>query len=185
MRTPMKLVAVPLVSASLLLSSCGGASTTTTTSGGAASTAVAGSTATDAAASCPTENTQAFAKTRFVTNLGLATGAFYQWIYKPYQKGTFQKGASGRTFALVKAGAAGLFAGKQLKDATNNVKADPTLCKVFITPMTQIQEQLGGLADKLRSGDTAAVTGLAGSMTELTDLAKTKGIEIVPKEANV
>ncbi|MGC5409957.1 hypothetical protein ACPXCX_40380, partial [Streptomyces sp. DT225] len=42
---------------------------------------------------------QKWAKTRFVANAGLAAGATYQWIVKPYRAGKFKKGADGRTFA--------------------------------------------------------------------------------------
>ncbi len=184
MRKSTSLIAVPVLSASLLLTGCGSGKTTTTSGGAAASSSVAGSTATTAS-QCPTDNTQSFAKTRFVTNVGLASGVFYQWIYKPYQAGKFTKGADGRTFALVKAGLAGAFAAKQLKDATNNVKSDPTLCKVFITPMTKIGDQLSSLTDKIKGGDTAAITGLAGSMTELEGLAKKNGMDIVRQEQNL
>ncbi|MYV59419.1 hypothetical protein GTW37_07565, partial [Streptomyces sp. SID4931] len=38
---------------------------------------------------------QRLAKTRFVANAGLAAGATYQWIVKPYRAGTFKKGAEG------------------------------------------------------------------------------------------
>lgn len=58
---------------------------------------------------------QKLAKTRFVANAGLAAGATYQWIVKPYRNGKFKKGADGRTFALVKAGLAGAFAYNRLK----------------------------------------------------------------------
>ncbi|MFJ2115682.1 hypothetical protein ACIOEX_27985, partial [Streptomyces sp. NPDC087850] len=43
------------------------------------------------AATSPAEK-QKFAKTRFVANAGLAAGATYQWIIKPYKKGKFKKG---------------------------------------------------------------------------------------------
>jgi hypothetical protein len=43
--------------------------------------------------SCPTSNTKSFAKTKFVLHAGLAFGAFHRYLYKPYQAGTFNKGA--------------------------------------------------------------------------------------------
>lgn len=73
------------------------------------STAAAGSSAssggTDAAASCPTSNTRSFAKTRFVGDVGLAIGTFHRYLWKPYQAGSFKKGANGRIKALLKGGA--------------------------------------------------------------------------------
>ena len=55
------------------------------------------------------------AKTKFVLHAGLAFGAFHRYILEPYRAGAFRKGAPGRTKALVKAGAAGLFAYRELK----------------------------------------------------------------------
>ncbi len=85
------------------------------------------------AAATPSPSTSAekqkFAKTRFVANAGLAAGATYQWIVKPYREGKFKKGAKGRTFALIKAGLAGAFAYNRLKAAAENAKGDPLLSK--------------------------------------------------------
>ncbi|MFD7627663.1 hypothetical protein ACFV7Q_16765 [Streptomyces sp. NPDC059851] len=94
---------------------------------------------------------QKFAKTRFVVNAGLAAGATYQWIVKPYRAGKFKKGAKGRTFALIKAGLAGAFAYNRLKAAVNNAKGDPLLSKALV-PLTAGIESLKGLATKVRSG---------------------------------
>ncbi|MFF4320202.1 hypothetical protein [Streptomyces sp. NPDC001568] len=107
------------------------------------------------AAATPTPTTpaekQKFAKTRFVANAGLAAGATYQWIIKPYQAGKFKKGASGRTFALIKAGLAGAFAYNRLKAAADNAKGDPLLSKAM-GPLTAGIESLKGLGTKLRKG---------------------------------
>ncbi|MFD8979051.1 hypothetical protein [Streptomyces sp. NPDC059564] len=100
--------------------------------------------------STPAEK-QKFAKTRFVANAGLAAGATYQWIIKPYQAGKFKKGAKGRTFALIKAGLAGAFAYNRLKAAAENAKGDPLLSKA-IGPLTAGIESLKGLGSKLRKG---------------------------------
>lgn len=182
MRKSISLVAVPLVSASLLLSGCGGSTKTTTTAAASSTVSSTASSTAAATADCPTDNTQAFPKARFVTNLALGSGAFYQWIFKPYQAGKFAQGADGRTMALIKAGLAGAFAAKQLKDATNNVKSDPTLCKVFIGPLTALQNQVDGLGDKIKSGDLAAVTGAATGIDDLLKTAKNNGIDVTPDE---
>ncbi|MFD8633404.1 hypothetical protein [Streptomyces sp. NPDC059533] len=107
------------------------------------------------AAATPSPSTSAerqkFAKARFVANAGLAAGATYQWIIKPYQAGKFKKGAKGRTFALVKAGLAGAFAYNRLKAAVTNAKGDPLLSKA-VAPLTAGIESLKGLSTKLRKG---------------------------------
>ncbi|MER5499774.1 MULTISPECIES: hypothetical protein [unclassified Streptomyces] len=95
---------------------------------------------------------QKFAKARFVSNAGLAAGATYQWIVKPYRAGKFKKGADGRTFALVKAGLAGAFTYNRLKAAAVNAKGDPLLSKA-IAPLTAGIESLKDLGAKLRRGE--------------------------------
>ncbi|MCX4693575.1 hypothetical protein [Streptomyces sp. NBC_01408] len=99
---------------------------------------------------------QKFAKTRFVANAGLAAGATYQWIVKPYRAGKFKKGAKGRTFALIKAGLAGAFAYNRLKAAAENAKGDPLLSKAMV-PLTAGIESLKGLGSKLRKGQAGDV----------------------------
>ncbi|MEU4096127.1 hypothetical protein [Streptomyces sp. NPDC026673] len=95
---------------------------------------------------------QKLAKTRFVANVGLAAGATYQWIVKPYRAGKFKKEADGRKLALVKAGLAGAFAYNRLKAASENAKGDPTLAKLM-APLTAGIESLKDLPNKLRSGE--------------------------------
>ncbi|WP_335932047.1 hypothetical protein [Streptomyces sp. PTD5-9] len=97
---------------------------------------------------------QKLAKTRFVANAGLAAGATYQWIVKPYRAGKFKKGADGRTSALVKAGLAGGFAYNRLKAATANAKGDPLLSKA-VAPLTSGIDSLKGLGEKLRRGQAS------------------------------
>lgn len=97
---------------------------------------------------------QKLAKTRFVANAGLAAGATYQWIVKPYRAGKFKKGADGRTLALVKAGLAGGFAYNRLKAATANAKGDPLLSKA-VAPLTSGIDSLKGLGEKLRRGQAS------------------------------
>lgn len=112
--------------------------------------AAAAATASPSASSA--EEKQKFAKTRFVANAGLAAGATYQWIVKPYRDGKFKKGAKGRKFALVKAGLAGAFAYNRLKAASENAEGDPLLSKA-VGPLTAGIDSLKGLGSKLRKGD--------------------------------
>jgi hypothetical protein len=174
-----------------LLSGCGTSSTTTSTPTAAAGATTSATTPAAGAsqspsgtadASCPTTSTQSFAKTRFVVNVGLAAGAFHRYIYKPYQAGTFTKGANGRTMALVKAGLAGAFAAKQLKDATENVQADPALCKVFVKPMTELGDQLSTLKDKVAAGDVAALESAKKAIDSLKSLGAQHGMTITENE---
>ncbi|MFD5975131.1 hypothetical protein [Streptomyces bacillaris] len=119
-----------------------------------------------------TAERQRLAKTRFVANAGLAAGATYQWIVKPYRAGTFKKGAEGRTFALVKAGLAGGFAYNRLKAAAENAKGDPLLSKA-VAPLTAGIESLKGMAAKLRNGE--AGEGDIGAFESVIDSIKNAG----------
>ncbi|MEU7294562.1 hypothetical protein [Streptomyces exfoliatus] len=125
---------------------------------------------------------QKLAKTRFVANAGLAAGATYQWIVKPYRAGKFKKGADGRTFALVKAGLAGAFTYNRLKAATNNAKGDPLLSKA-VAPLTAGIESLKDLGTKLRKGEVgdADVGAFEGVINSVKDAGKSAGAEVVDK----
>ncbi|MFD4022020.1 hypothetical protein ACFWRV_00645 [Streptomyces sp. NPDC058576] len=139
--------------------------------GGNAASASASATPSGASPSASAEK-QRLAKTRFVANAGLAAGATYQWIVKPYRAGTFKKGAEGRRFALVKAGLAGGFAYNRLKAAAENAKGDPLLSKA-VAPLTAGIESLKDLGTKLRKGD--AGEGDVGAFESVIDSIKNAG----------
>ncbi|WP_406168376.1 hypothetical protein [Streptomyces sp. NBC_00996] len=122
---------------------------------------------------------QKFAKTRFVANAGLAAGATYQWIVKPWKAGKFKKGANGRKLALVKAGLAGTFAYNRLKAAAKNAEGDPALSKA-IAPLTAGIETLKGLPSKLRKGDgtDGAVSSFDDVINNVKDAGKSAGAEV-------
>ncbi|MGW9303757.1 hypothetical protein ACWHA3_23440 [Streptomyces cyaneofuscatus] len=143
-------------------------------SGSATGTGTSSSASASASAASPSASTekQRLAKTRFVANAGLAAGATYQWIVKPYRAGTFKKGAEGRTFALVKAGLAGGFAYNRLKAAAENAKGDPLLSKA-VAPLTAGIESLQGMATKLRKGE--AGEGDIGAFESVIDSIKNAG----------
>ncbi|MGW7266506.1 hypothetical protein [Streptomyces sp. NPDC054842] len=153
----------------------------------AGTTACGGSdddTATASATPSPTGSAerQKFAKTRFVANAGLAAGATYQWIVKPWRAGTFKKGADGRRTALIKAGLAGAFTYNRLKAARKNAEGDPTLAKA-VAPLTAGIDALKDLPAKLRKGDSADAA--AGSFDDIInkvkDAGKSAGAEVTDK----
>ncbi|MBK3557349.1 hypothetical protein JHN55_12565 [Streptomyces sp. MBT56] len=140
-----------------------------TSGGNAASASAAASPSVSVSASA---EKQRLAKTRFVANAGLAAGATYQWIVKPYRAGTFKKGAEGRRLALVKAGLAGGFAYNRLQAAAKNAKGDPLLSKA-VAPLTAGIESLKGLGNKLRKGE--AGEGDVGAFESVIDSIKNAG----------
>lgn len=109
-----------------------------------------------------------FAKTKFVLHTGLAFGAFHRYIYKPFQAHSFKKGAPGRTKALVKAGAAGLFAVHELKQSNRAALSDDRL-----RPLAQKVDGLGGqlatLAAQLKGGvfNAGAISTAASAVDAL------------------
>ncbi|MFI7007181.1 hypothetical protein [Streptomyces sp. NPDC050145] len=135
-----------------------------------------------AASSSPAVERQKLAKTRFVANAGLAAGATYQWIVKPWKAGKFKKGAKGRKFALVKAGLAGAFTYNRLKAAQRNAKGDPTLSKA-VAPLTAGIDKLKDLPKQLRKGD--GVDSVSGSFDDIIngvkDAGKSAGAEVKDK----
>ncbi|WP_443072650.1 hypothetical protein [Streptomyces sp. RPT161] len=113
---------------------------------------------TSSASSAPSASSSAdkvrFAKTKFVANASLASGAVYQWIYKPYKAGTFKKGTKGRTGALVKGGLAATFAYNRYKAAIRDAKGDPLLSKA-VAPLTGSVDKLKDLGAKIRGGNAS------------------------------
>ncbi|MFH9659732.1 hypothetical protein ACH4NF_04945 [Streptomyces sp. NPDC017248] len=130
---------------------------------------------------------QKFAKTRFVANAGLAAGATYQWIVKPWKAGKFKKGTKGRKLALVKAAAAGAFAYNRLKAAQKNAQGDPTLAKA-IAPLGAGIDALKNLSGKLRSGDEGAAGAFDDIINNVKDAGKSAGAPVreqVPSAAEL
>lgn len=148
-------------------------STRASASAGASSPAVSPSASTER---------QRLAKTRFVANAGLAAGATYQWIVKPYRAGTFEKGADGRRFALVKAGLAGGFAYNRLKAASENAKGDPLLSKA-VAPLTAGIESLKELGTKLGKGEAGEgdIGAFESVIDNIKDAGKDAGAEVTDK----
>jgi hypothetical protein len=130
---------------------------------------------------------QKFAKTRFVANAGLAAGATYQWIVKPWKAGKFKKGAHGRTYTLVKAALAGTFAYNRLKAAQRNAQGDPLLSKA-LAPLTAAIDGLKDLPSKLRKGDTNAASSFQDVINNVKDAGKSAGAPVtdqVPKASQL
>ena len=128
---------------------CGGAKVTTTTnSQGQRVVACAGHVS--------------FAKTKFLLHSGLAFGAFHRYILKPFRAGSFRKGAPGRVKALVKAGAAALFAFHELKIARADAICDGPLLRRLATPISDAAGSLSRLR-VLRTGSGLGAIGAAAS----------------------
>jgi hypothetical protein len=132
--------------------------------------------------SCPTSNTITFAKTKFVLHTGLAFGAFHRYLYKPYQAATFKKGASGRITAFIKGGLAALFIKREVRLASQDVKANPTLCKAIAAPLGKIGDAVQAAFDKLKTGDASGVTNVNSLVSSVEGASKTDGVAITEND---
>ncbi len=123
-------------------------------------------------ASCAQAGTRKIPKTRLLADLGLTYGAFQRYLYKPYRAGAFQKGANGRTKALIKAGLATAAIVKLLSNASKNAAADPTLCK-YVPNINNIKTSLSSLVGKVKDGsatpsDINGTSNLFGQLQSAT-----------------
>ena len=191
-----RLIAATLTSM-LLLAGCGGGDSaapgpaaggstpSTRASSSAAATSSAG-TATEAS-SCPTENTRAFAKTRFVADVGGALFLFHRYLYRPYLDGSFEAGVQGRTAALVKAGLAAAGIAKLLANARENAAANPTLCKAVAKPLDDIIASARGLATGLPAGqvDDRALKDIESQFGRVQNRAEDAGVRVEEKETSL
>ncbi|MFD7293182.1 hypothetical protein ACFV9W_07815 [Streptomyces sp. NPDC059897] len=162
---------------------CGALLAGTTACGSDSDSASATKASSSASASATTKaEKQKFAKTRFAANAGLAAGATYQWIVKPYRAGKFKAGADGRKFALIKAGLAGAFTYNRLNAATKNAKGDPTLSKA-VGPLTAGIASLKGLSTKLRKGEGLGdvTSSFDDVINGVKDAGKSAGAEVTNK----
>lgn len=176
----IKLFLLTLIMGALVLAGCGKSSTATTAAanvtssvaaaGGAAAGAGSSVMATAGGTTCPTSNSTNFAKSKFVLHVGLAAGTFHRYLYKPFKAGTFTKGASGRVSSLVKGGAIALYDEHEIRLAIQDVKANPTLCKALVKPLSSVADKFGAMKSKLAGGDTSA---LDSANSDLATIAST------------
>lgn len=158
---------------------CALAAGTTACGSGKSSAQQSADVATQVAAPSPSTSAQKqkFAKTRFVLNAGLAAGATYEWIVKPWKAGKFKKGAHGRKTSLVKAGLAGVFTYNRLKAAQKNAQGDPALAKA-LAPLSAGIAALKGLPAKLRNGDQNAAGSFDDVINKVKDAGKQAGAPV-------
>lgn len=191
--TPKMRMLVLLVFPLLVIAGCGPNSTgASSPSASAASSAQAGAIPADPSESpadaqpidesCPASNTTAFAKTKFVTHTGLAFGAFHRYLWKPYQAGTFKKGASGRIAAFVKGGLAALFVKREIRLASEDVKANPTLCKAIAAPLGKVGDTVQAALDKLKGGDASGITDVNNQISSVEGASSKDGAPITEND---
>lgn len=176
---------VVLVLPLLVVAGCGPASTTSSAPPAGSTTGAVPAdppqSAADAApvdATCPATPATSFARTKFLLHAGLAFGAFHRYLWKPYRAGTFGKGAGGRLTAFVKGGLAALFVKREVRLASEDVRADPTLCHAVAAPLASIGNGVQGAVDRLKGGDASGLNGVDSAITSAENGASEGGAPI-------
>lgn len=147
----------------------------TPTDGVAGGRQTSGTAGTDAAG-CPTSNTTSFAKTKLVLHAGLAFGTFHRYLYKPYKAGTFTTGSTGRRVVVIaKAGGSALFIKREIRLSIEDVKANPTLCRVIASPLSHLSNTIGDAMSKLKGGDASGLEQANVEVAGLQAKAKSAG----------
>lgn len=120
-------------------------------------------------------------KTRFLLHMGYAYFAFHHWVWKPYKAGAFNKGASGRVKAIVKAAIALAFTYHELKVAYNIAKKSHSgLLHAIIAPLTGLMNKANSVVSQLKGGNVNVgdLAGLGAAADGLGKLASGKGLGI-------
>lgn len=119
-----------------------------------------------------------FAKTKFLLHAGLAFGAFHRYIYKPFRHGGFTP-PTRHKLAIVKAGAAALFAYHEIKIALIDAQSSALLSKL-ISPLTALRTRLSSLGQHLHSGqlNPSAINGANGAVSKIGSLGASSGASI-------
>lgn len=186
MNTLVRLIAVLIIPVVLLAGGCGhkqeAAQGNTTSDSIPADPSGDAGDAAPISQTCPDKATTSFAKTKFVAHSGLAFGAFHRWLWKPFQAGTFKKGADGRIKAFIKGGLSALFVKREVRLAATDVQADPTLCKAIIAPLDKLGDTVQAAFDKLKGGDASGITDLNTSIGSIESISQKDGVPIQEDE---
>ncbi len=186
MNTLVRLIAVLIIPVVLLVGGCGhkqeSAQGNTTSDSIPADPSGDAGDAAPISQTCPDKATTSFAKTKFVAHSGLAFGAFHRWLWKPFQAGTFKKGADGRIKAFIKGGLSALFVKREVRLAATDVQADPTLCKAIIAPLDKLGDTVQAAFDKLKGGDASGITDLNTSIGSIESISQKDGVPIQEDE---
>ncbi len=186
MNTLVRLIAVLIIPVVLLVGGCGhkqeAAQGNTTSDSIPADPSGDAGDAAPISQTCPDKATTSFAKTKFVAHSGLAFGAFHRWLWKPFQAGTFKKGADGRIKAFIKGGLSALFVKREVRLAATDVQADPTLCKAIIAPLDKLGDTVQAAFDKLKGGDASGITDLNTSIGSIESISQKDGVPIQEDE---
>lgn len=129
-----------------------------------------------------------FDKTRFVAHMGAAFFAFHHWVWKPYKNGEFAPGAPHRTKALLKGGAALLFAVHEVKVSEDIAhKSDSPLLHKLVAPMDSLAAEYSNIGNKLKGGhfDPHDLDKMNGDVDHFGQQSAAAGAAIQDKETDI
>ena len=122
-----------------------------------------------------------FDKTRFAADLGVAYFCFHHWVYAPYKAGAFASGAPHRTKAIIKGGAALLFALNRVK-AANRIahKSSDPLLQRLAGSVDKMTDSFSSIGQRLKSGsfNPGDIDLLNGAVNHVDAGANAAGIKI-------
>ncbi len=119
----------------------------------------------------PVAVTSAFAKTKFVFDLGTAAFAIHHFIYLPFKRNHI-KGF----LAKVKAAVAAAFAYNRLKAAYSVAQSgDSKLLKKIVSPLNALIGEVKTIAAEVKHGDTSAVPSANSTLATLSSAAMSGG----------
>ncbi len=127
-------------------------------------------------------------KTRFLAHLGVAYFAFHHWVMKPYQQGAFASGAPHRTIAIVKAGAALLFAVHEARVSQRIAqKSNDPLLKKLDAGVAGLMGTFGAVGARMKAGQFNAgdISSLTSQASSLQTQASANGATIKDVPASV
>ncbi|MBC5800044.1 MAG: hypothetical protein GIX03_04620 [Candidatus Eremiobacteraeota bacterium] len=120
-------------------------------------------------------------KTRFAAHLGIAYFAFHHWVMRPYEQGSFVKGAPHRIASIVKGGAALLFAVHEVRVSQKIARnsKDPLLQKLN-GGLGNLATSFAAIGQKLKGGQFSPsdVSDLNGSAAAVASSAAADGAPI-------
>lgn len=70
------------------------------------------------------------------------------------------------------------FIKRQVRLATEDAKANPTLCNAGAAPLTQLRDTLSGAVDQLKSGETRGIESLNSVISGVQGSAARHGIAV-------
>ncbi len=123
-----------------------------------------------------------FAKTKFVLHGGLAYGAFHRYIYKPYEAGSFKKGAPKRKRSIAKAVAATAFIAHELRQMNRAALSDDRL-RPIAQKVGTIIPSIASLAAALRGGNFGTLDTIKKGLDGIVGDAAAAGVTIPQDKA--